>query len=204
MNLIVQDKDFSCRTKDHFWFQEVKQAILAIVNEGYTLKDVERECKENNFFDAASPSRAREIWLAVHRRLENTPTEFLEFFTRQNVEDQKLLVLILILNEDRTFFEFMNNVYKEKLIVGDDELLDSQILGFIHDIQNTEPRAASWTDASMKKMRTNMKGIMRDSGIIRYADKKMILVRPIITEGFRTFLEGEGQGLMIKILAGER
>lgn len=204
MLLNVLEKNYTCRTKDNFWFQEMKQAILAIVNEGYTLKDIEKESKESNFFSAASPSRSKEIWNAVNRRLSNTTDSFLRFFITQGVEDQKLLALILILADDRTYFEFMNDVVREKIIVGDHELLDSHIMGFIHDLQNTDAKAATWTDASVKKFRTNLKGILRDSGIIKYENKKMLIVKPIMTEQMLSFLDAEGLGVMIKILAGER
>ena len=36
---------------------------------------------------------------------------------------------------DRTFLEFMNDVYKEKLIAGETELHDSDILGYFHGLQ---------------------------------------------------------------------
>lgn len=204
MNLTVFSKDYYCRTKDNFWFQEIKQSIQAIVNEGYSLKDIEKEAKENNFFSAASANRSKEIWNAVNRRLSNATDSYMEFFVGQNVEEQKLLALILILAEDRVYFELMNDVIKEKIIAGDQELLDSQILGFIHDIQNADTKAAAWTDASIKKLRTNMKGILRDSGIVKYAGKKMLIIKPILTEQMKTFLETEGLSVMTKILAGER
>ena len=204
MNLTIYEKDYSCRTKDHFWFQEIKQSILSIVEDGLTLSDIEKESRESNFFNAASSSRSKEVWQAVNRRLTDVPRNFMDFYVVQNVPDQKLLSLVLIMAEDRTFFEFMNNVIKEKFIVGDTTLKDSEVIGFFHDLQNKDEKASSWTDASIKKARSLYKGMLKDSGIAKVNSKELILMKPILSDGIRSFLQEQNLESIMTILAGER
>ena len=204
MNLNIYEKEYSCRTKDHLWFQELKQAIFAIVNNGYKIEDIERESEESNFFSAASLSRAREIKQAVIRRLAVASDSFLDFYVKQSVTDQKLLSLVLIIADDRTFYELMNNVIKEKFIVGDTVLKDNEIIGYLHDLQSTNERAAHWTDVSIKKVRSLYKGMLKDSGLAKVNGREMTLVKPILSDEFRSFLLAENLEPILKILAGER
>ena len=129
---------------------------------------------------------------------------FFSFFMRQFVQDQKILNLVLIMLENRSMYEFMNEVFKEKLISGDMHISDAEILGFIHDIQAKDVKAATWGDASVKKFRTCIKWYLNDSGLTVPDGKGIRIVRPILGQEMEGFLKQEGLTEVYKILAGER
>ena len=95
-------------------------------------------------------------------------------------------------------------IYKEKLIKGESIISDSEILGFIHDIQGRDSNAAGWTDASMKKWRTCMKGFMSDGGLATHEFRQMHIERPIMSQALIDFLKTEDYADIANILAGER
>lgn len=108
---------------------------------------------------------------------------------------------------DRMFFEFMDFVYREKLITNCLVLQDSDIIGYIHSIQDHEDYASKWTDAGIRKVRDNYKSILKEAGLIsdngiNGTERKII--KPIIKSEVKEFLIAEGIGRIEKILAGER
>lgn len=105
---------------------------------------------------------------------------------------------------DRTFLEFMNDVYKEKLITGEMELYDSDIMGYLHRLQDQDSQAEKWTDEGMKKVRGNYKLILKDSGIISDTGVVRKILKPIISAELRDFLRKEGLTQIYHILAGVR
>ena len=157
-----------------------------------------------NLYNAASSSRANEILIVIARRINRVNESFLEFYFRQTTDVQKLLTIIMIMLTDRTFLEFMNDVYKEKLITGEMELYDSDIMGYLHRLQDQDSQAEKWTDEGMKKVRGNYKLILKDSGIISDTGVVRKILKPIISAELRDFLRKEGLTQIYHILAGVR
>lgn len=195
---------YSCRTKDLLWFKEMRLAVELIVKEKKTLSDIKRLSEQTNLYNAASSSRANEIRTVIARRINGVNKRFLEFYFRQTADEQKLLTIIMIMLTDRTFLEFMNDVYKEKLITGEMELHDSDIMGYLHRLQDQDSQAEKWTDEGMKKVRDNYKLILKDSGIISDTGVVRKIFKPIISAELRDFLRKEGLTQIYHILAGVR
>jgi len=204
MEFAIFDEQYRCRTKDYFWFQETRQAIQTIVDKGMAVDDIASLSDMDNFFSAVSKGRAKETAQGVIRRLKVANDEFFRFFIEQSIEQQKLLVMVLIMVEDRTAFEFMNEVFKEKLILGDLTLSDGNVIGFIHSIQAKDTKAAEWSDGSVKKLRTCLKGFLRESGLAVSEGRNLKIVRPILDQRFTDFLYHEDLDVITKIFAGER
>ena len=200
---ILQER-YSCRTKDLLWFKEMRLAVELIVKEKKTLSDIKRLSEQVNLYNAASSSRANEIRIVIARRINRVNESFLEFYFRQTTDVQKLLTIIMIMLTDRTFLEFMNDVYKEKLITGEMELYDSDIMGYLHRLQDQDSQAEKWTDEGMKKVRGNYKLILKDSGIISDTGVVRKILKPIISAELRDFLRKEGLTQIYHILAGVR
>ena len=205
IELSVLDKPYRCRTRDTLRFQETKQTIELMVNEGKTLNEIRELSNSENIYNAASESRAREISQVVCRRLKLVDKVFLEEFLKQPFETQKILCVITVMLEDHSFFGFMDGVYREKLILGDLLLRDSDIITYIHGLQSESESAAKWTDPGIKKMKDNFKVILSGSGLISSDEgTERRILRPIMTHGLTDILEREHLERVRKILAGER
>lgn len=146
IELTVLDSRFSCKTKEQLWHQELKQTIQLIRNDHLSFAEKKKLNKEQNIYNASSSNYANDICNAVIRRLKAVDDSFMQFYLSENSETQKLMSLIAIMLTDRTTFEFMDRVFKEKLILGDKKINDSEFLEYMHDLQNQDANAAKWTD----------------------------------------------------------
>lgn len=200
----ILNQRYSCRTKDLLWYRETRQAISLMVRDRKTLDDIKILSENENFYNAASSSRANEIRTVIARRISAVNAEFLNFYVIHNTDTQKLLCIVMVMLTDRTFLEFMDLVYREKLITGDLELCDSDMLGYLRSLQEKVEYAARWTDAGIKKVRDNYKSILKEAGMISDSGTKRKIVRPIVSRELQEFLEKEGLERIGKILTGER
>lgn len=200
----MNEKPYRCRTKDYFWLQEMRLAINTVVNDEIEISKLKDLSDSENFFSAASKARAKETANGIIRRMNVVDDCFFSYFLSAPIEEQKILNMIMIMLEDRTVYEFMNEIYKEKLIKGESIISDGEILGFIHDIQGRDSNAAGWTDASMKKWRTCMKGFMSDGGLATHEFRQMHIERPIMSQALIDFLRSEDYADIANIFAGER
>ena len=198
----VLSAPFACRTKDLLWYRETKQCI-ELLREGKSLDDIKILSENENIFNAASSSRADNIRVVTARRLKAVNEEFLSFFSAQDAMAQKQLCVVLVMLTDRTFYEFMNAIFKEKMILGVYELYDSDLAGFVHRLQESDERIAKWSDAAVIKVRDNYKYILKEAEFISKTGTTREIVRPIISDAMKTFLIDEGLLPIYKILAGE-
>ena len=106
--------------------------------------------------------------------------------------------------DDHTFFEFMDQVYREKLITNDLTLGDAECIGYIHDLQSRNEKAASWTDGAVRRLRDYFKAILRDGGLISKQGEPRTVIKPIMTREVEDFLKMNRLDAIGKILAGER
>lgn len=201
--LNVTDSPYFCRTKDILWFTETR-TVIDLLNAGATPDEIKDRIEKENLFSAASTSRAKEIRQAILRRIDSVNENYLRFFWTQDSRTQKLLCVIMIMLTDRTFYEFMDTIFREKLIIGDLSIKDSDILSFLHDIQSRDAQAASWTDAGMKKARGNYKQILKDAGLTTDERTDRKILRPLPNRDTVELLNKEGLSPIRKILAGER
>ena len=171
----ILNQRYPCKTKDLLWYKEARQAILLMVKDKKTLDDIKSLSENENLYNAARSS-----------------------------ESQKLLCAAMVMLTDRTFYEFMDLVYREKLIAGDFELHDSDVLGYLHSLQEREEHAAQWTDVGVKKVRDNYKAILKEAGMISDNGTVRKILKPIVSREMRDFLEEEGLAPIVRILTGER
>ena len=203
MALAVLSQPYLARVKEQFWFRELRQTIVLLV-EGKSFADIKRLSEEENIFNASSASRANEIRQAVERRLKAVGPSFYAFFQDSPLATQKLLALCLLMLTDHTFYRFMDDCFRGKLLTGDNELYDRDILRVFRDIQDEVPRTASWTDATLRKVRATYRGFLREAGLLT-GDKEPYQIQwPLLSREPREYMRGEGLTGLEKILTGER
>lgn len=200
----VLNQRYPCRTRDRLWYREIKTATDKILVGNLTIADIGKASLDDNIFNASSVSRAKEIAQAVSRRINAVDSAYLFFFATRNTENQQLLCIVMVMLTDHSFFEFMDTVYREKLIQHDDILRDSDIIGFFHRLQEKDERAAKWTDAGIKKARDNYKSMLKEAGMLSESGVERKIIRPILDKEMEDFLRSEGLARVYKILAGER
>mgnify|MGYP000971716015 FL=1 len=101
-----------------YLYKETKKAAT-LIKQGITVKDIKNKSIEENIFQLESESRKKEVASIIVARLKDLDKFIIDKISEGNVETSKILVLYAIIKTDRLFFEFMNEVYKEKLLLRD-------------------------------------------------------------------------------------
>ena len=77
---------------------------------------------------------------------------FIPFFLSGDLATQKLYALIAAMAYDTLFFDFVYEVIREKMIVGSNELTDSDVRVFFKDKQQQNEKVAGWTVATLVRL----------------------------------------------------
>ena len=100
-----------------FWFIEFKKVVKLISN-GKSDEEIKSICIEENLFGAAKEYRAKRMCGYILNRAKKLDQTMIDLFLNSDLNTQKIINLITILKGDRLFFEFMFEVYREKVILG--------------------------------------------------------------------------------------
>lgn len=119
-------------TSKLFWLQESRKTAGYILD-GYSKADIRKIAWEENIYQVKAEYRAYEVLNGTYRRVSALPEAVLRAFTTCDVETAKILNLIAILMDSRLFFEFLHEVYDEKLRLGEKEITDRDLNVFFSD-----------------------------------------------------------------------
>ena len=186
-----------------FWFSEFKK-MISLLNSGKTLPEIKSLNLKENIFSAPTEARAIQIFNTVSTRVKALDQGFYDLFEQCDVSNQKLIALIAVMESDSLFFDFMYEVYREKLIIGIDEISDSDISVFFKDKQIQNERVAKWTDHTLKTLGKSYKTVLMESGILDRSSGVKKILKPILDRALEQKLKDCGMEMTVRALTGVR
>ncbi|MCD8018065.1 MAG: DUF1819 family protein [Clostridiales bacterium] len=186
-----------------FWFMEFRK-VVELRTEGRSYENIKRLSQEENLFAAPTPARAKQICSTVLTRVQSLDDSFYPVFLESDLSTQKLFNLAAIMASDTLFFDFVYEVVREKMIIGSNELTDSDIRIFFKDKQQQDEKVSGWTDVTLTRLGLCYKTMLYEAGMTDKAKEKRNIFRPILDPVFEHWLKENDMGIVVKALAGVR
>ena len=183
------------------WFLEFKKVAL-LKNEGVSAEEIKKACIEENLFGLATQSRIMRTYLYIIRRVNSLDEAMLKLFSVSDLATQKLINFISIIQGDRLFFEFLYEVYRERILIGYDSIEAADINTFFRDKSLNCSNLASWKDTTCVKVRGCYLNFMADANLIRKEGKRYMLTPPILDTDLERYLMSQGKSIIIKAITG--
>ncbi|UMZ01547.1 DUF1819 family protein [Roseburia rectibacter] len=188
--------------KFSFWFMEFK-AVVKLLSEGMTLDEVKEKNQKENIFGAPTTLRAGQIFSTVSARVKALDVSFYSIFMDSDLATQKLFALAGAMAHDTLFFDFVYEVVREKMIIGSNELSDSDINIFFRNKQLQDEKVAKWTDATLNRLGRTYKTMLFEAGMTDKGTPRTIL-KPILDPAMEHWLLDNGMEPIVKALTGVR
>lgn len=200
----MQRKEYSAgMTKFSFWFSEFKK-VVQLQDSGKSLDDIKQMNQAENIFSATTPKRASQIFNVVSSRIKSLDPSFYRVFKQSDIANQKIIVLIAIMETDSLFFDFVYEVYREKLIIGMVELADSDLSIFFKNKQLQSEKVAKWTDHTLKTLGKSYKTVLTEAGVIDRSKSNRKILKPILDRSLEDCLIKNGMAVTLHALTGVR
>lgn len=202
--IFMKRKEYSAgMVKLSFWFLEFRKVII-LLNNGKTISEIKSLNIEENIFSAPTQARSMQIYSTVSSRVEGLEPSFYQLFEKSDISTQKLIALIAIMLTDSLFFDFVYEVYREKLIIGSDKLEDKDIRIFFKDKQLQSEKVAKWTDNTLKRLGACYKTMLAEADLIDRSSGSRKILRPLMDRSLEECLRKNGMELVIHALTGVR
>ena len=200
----MKSKEYSAgMVKLSFWFAEFRKVIEMLSN-GKTLPEIKQMNVQENIFSAPTQARAIQIFNTVSTRVKGLDSSFYAVFAKSDISTQKFIALIAVMQTDSLFFDFVYEVYREKLILGIDELADSDVGIFFKNKQLQSEKVAKWTDYTLKRLGTCYKTMLMEAGLIDQGTGTRKILKPILDKDLEECLKINGMETTLRALTGVR
>ena len=198
----MKRKEYSAgMVKLSFWFAEFRK-VIELLSSGKTLPEIKQMNVQENIFSAPTQARAIQIFNTVSTRVKGLDSSFYAVFAKSDISTQKFIALIAVMQTDSLFFDFVYEVYREKLILGIDELADSDVGIFFKNKQLQSEKVAKWTDYTLKRLGTCYKTMLMESGLIDQGTVTRKILKPILDKDLEECLKVNGMETTLRALTG--
>lgn len=185
-----------------YLYKETKKAV-SLINKGLELSDIKQKSLEDNIFQLESEARKKEVASIITSRLKSLDKRIIDSIENSNIETSKVLVLYAILKTDRLFFEFINEVYKEKILLKDLFIRDKDFNLFFQNKSEQSEKVSSWSELTLKKLKQVYIRILFESGLISNQKGDREIKVPIIENEVKEYLYSIGDGVYLDAILGK-
>jgi len=200
----MQKREYSASAvKLLFWFVEFRK-VISLLRSGKTIQEIKAIAVNENLFSAATAMRSGQIFNTVSARVMSLPNDYYILFEESSLETQKLIALLSVMETDVLFFDFMNDVYKEKLITGDMQITDADIRVFFADKQRQSEKVSGWTDETLIRLRRSYKNYLTEAGLLSRGVGNRKIIKPLVDHKLARLLSETNQKQVYNILTGTR
>ena len=188
-------------TSKLFWLQESRKTAGYIIM-GYSRADIKKIAWTENIYQVKAEYRAYEVLNGTYCRVSALPEAVLQTFTTCDVETAKILNLIAILMDSRLFFEFLHEVYDEKIRLGEKEITDRDLNVFFSGKAVQSEVVAGWSETAVRRLKQCLTKMMFEAGLLENSAKPRT-IKPVHID-YRTeeLLTANGLGEYLKAVKG--
>ncbi|MDU1350578.1 DUF1819 family protein [uncultured Clostridium sp.] len=185
-----------------YLYLELKKASQ-LKNQGLDEKTIRNKAIEENIFAVNTEARKREIASTVINRIEGLDNYILDKIVNGSLQTSKQLAIYSILKTDRLFFEFMKEVYKEKVLVKDFIITDKDFNVFFRRKAEQSEQIAEWKDYTFYKLKQVYKRVLSEAGFIKNSKKEVEIIPQIMEEEVVQHLKNIGDTPYLEVMLGE-
>lgn len=184
---MTKELDYSATlTGASFLFYELRQ-VLKLKEQGLSDSEIKKKVINDNIFDYQVTSSLKRIVPSVLRRANALDLFLGELIMSSPLEEGKIINLYAIMKTDKLFFEFMNEVIREKLDTNN-YLLEKKDLNLFFTVKAEQnEKLAEWTELTLNKLKQVYMRLLHETGLLR-EKKSGELSRLLIGEDIKRHL----------------
>ena len=167
--------------------------------DGYTDKEIREKSKNENIFQSRSEHQRIKTASTVNKRLNMLDEQLINKLINGDSTTIKQIIIYSIMKSDRFFFEFMDEVYKDKIILREFIIKDSDINIFIKRKQEQIPQIAQWTESTLKKLKAQYLNMLQEANFIKRINGAIEIIPPVIDQFLYNHLLEIGDEAYLKL-----
>ncbi|WP_297982345.1 DUF1819 family protein [uncultured Methanobrevibacter sp.] len=186
-----------------FWFIESRK-VAELMLEGYSKEEIMDLALKENIFQVETESRVKEVTNGIFRRLSSFSEDVLEYFLRTDTNSAKVFVLISVLKQDKLFFEFMYEVFREHIVLGDFTLRPKDFDKFFDEKSYQSEEVSQWREETVERLKRGYKNMLSEAGVLESAGNEREIYVPFVDLRLKNMLIENDLGPYYYSITGEK
>lgn len=198
----VDSEYYANLTGEPYLYYELKQ-VAKLTLSGFSPVEIRAKIKDDNLFQSATNKSINKLLSATLKRVAVLDETMLNLLLHGSLQTSKLVALIVIMKTNRLFMEFIEEVYQEKVRLGDRDLNSRDFRIFFNNKAEQSSKVAGWQESTINKLSQVYSKILFEAGLINNTRKKM-LTPPTLDEELLVPLRKIGDQRLIIAMTGGR
>ncbi len=119
----------------------------------------------------------------------------LEVLEKGSLSEKKYMTMISIMKTEKLVREFINEIYVDKLEIGQTFIDDGDLNVFFRKKSEQHEDVAKWKDITINKIKQVMKKILKELEMIKLNGKNMEIIPPIVSRSFLDAIDYEDESI---------
>lgn len=184
------------------WFVETRETAKLLQENSYS--EVEKLVIEDNLYQQNKLDRIRREFNCIKNRLQALPEELVKELIKTDISTAKIIVFISAMVTDLLLFEFVYEVYRDKLRMADYKLEDIDFNVFFTNKSKQSEKVAGWSDSAIAKIKQTYGRYLFEAGLIEGTKKNKKICRAYIDQDLRDLLIRNNMEKYLIAITGER
>lgn len=184
-----------------FWLYESKTTAEYLL-ENLSKKELIELSLNENIYQVDSERRAKRMAGNLFNRFNGFSDELLQYFITSDSNSSKLFVLIAIIKNDKLFFEFMHEVFREHIILGNFNIKDADLDIFFMNKINQSEIIENWSEGTIKRLKSIYKLFLIESGLLEKEDNYYKIILPFIDYRLKELLTQDNLTPFLNAITG--
>ena len=177
--------------------------IAEMMLQGKSEEERRYEAVELNAIQMPSLDRRKTSYKEISHRLSFLDDFLLEKFMNSDADTAKAILAYAILQADQLYYEFMREIYLEKILLLQKDLAKKEVINFLYKKAEQSEVVAKWADNTKERLAVGFIQMMRESGFILSNHEEHQVKRPLINQSVGEYLRKNGIKPIVEIMLGE-
>jgi hypothetical protein len=178
----------------HFELRTVAQMRMR----GLSNNEIREVVKAENSFQYKTPKSIGRAVRAVLRRLDVLDDTLVEICANGSLSASRLVTLYAIAKTNLLFFDFLEEVYKEKCALGRSPLTAKDVRIFFTQKRQQSAVVAGWSEETVRKLRQVFLKILIDAGLV--TPDTQVVSPPIVEPGLIEHLKAIREHRFVSVI----
>lgn len=184
-----------------YLYIETKKAAT-LVSQGLKDFEIKDMSINENIFQMKSEARKKEVASMTLKRLKSLDEFLLNKLVNGDLETSKQIVIYAIMKTDRLFFEFMSEVYRDKNILKEKYITDSDFNVYFQRKCEQSDTVAAWKEYTFYKLRQVITRTLFEAGFIKNQKGDKEITIPIIDYDVAQHIKEIGDEIYLEVMLG--
>ena len=188
-------------TSNRLWYVETRETARLL--QVHNWDEVKEIVIQDNLYQQKAESRLKNEFGWIQKRLKALPDELIRMIISSDINTAKIITFVSCMVTDRLLFEFMYEVYRNKVYFSEEEITDADWNIFFKDKQLQSEKVATFSEETKERLRQSYFKMMYEAGLLSNSKGKKDIIKPIIDQDLRFALQTNAMDKYIVTLTGE-